>query len=340
MSINQDVESFIEYIGAKSRNTEKTYRAAVDHFSQYLQDKGITADASPAMITPELLHHYPAWLMKQTWQPNQYAEVRPLGENTCALYLVATGNLITYLAKLKRLTTFDPSDIEAVRDTFRHATSPKRPPIHQRLPSDEIVDALVAAARVEPAFADDVKPASRRRAILTQRRNLAILITLQRTGLRVSEVVALRRKDLNLAKQGVYVAGKGRKTRFVPLHDEVLSEIQAYLDLRQDGELPAPLSDHPVFCRHDKRASDNRRLPLTTRSVWDIIDSLMTQAGLTERFHCSPHSMRHYFATRLLDKTGDLSLVQDALGHSDPKTTRIYAKVNEKKLADAVRGLD
>lgn len=101
-----------------------------------------------------------------------------------------------------------------------------------------------------------------------------------------------------------------------------------------------PLADHPVFCRHDRRGSDSRRLPLTTRSVWDIVDSLMNLANLTERSHCLPHSLRHYFATRLLDKTGDLALVQDALGHSDPKTTRIYAKGNEKKLADAVRGLD
>lgn len=340
MSLNTDIESFIEFVGAKSENTAKTYRAAIDHLLRYLDENGLTPDASPALLTPEMFHRYPAWLMKQTWQPNQHADPRPLGENTCALYFVAAGNLLRYLAKLKRLAAFDPGDIEAVRDTLRRTTAPKRPPIHQKLPSDEIVDALIAAARVEPAPDDDVKPSAYRRALLTQRRNLAILVTLQRTGLRVSELVALRRKDLNLAKQGAYVAGKGRKIRFVPLHDEVLSEIQTYLDLRHDGELMLPLADHPVFCRHDKRASDSRRLPLTTRSVWDIVDSLMTLANLTERFHCSPHSLRHYFATRLLDKTGDLSLVQDALGHSDPKTTRIYAKGNEKKLADAVRGLD
>jgi len=345
-TLQTDVEAFLEYIGANSPRTRRTYRAAIRHLLAYLQDVWKPGDEqlTAAKLTPEMLHRYPGWLARQTWQLTSHADPQLLAESTRALYLVAAGNLLTYLTKLKRLTHFDAADIEAVRDTFRRATAVKQAPIHQKVPPDDVVQALIAAARTDPSPpAEKTKsppPATLRRKKLIQKRDLALLITLQRTGLRVSELVELRRKNLDLSRKGAWVSGKGRKTRFVPFHDAALAAIQTYLKLRQDGQLIAPLGDHPLFCRHDKRAQIDRRLPLTTRAVRDIIDKLSDRAHLSDRFHCTPHSLRHFFATRLLRKTGDLALVQDALGHSDPKTTRIYAQTSPEKLAKAVRGLD
>jgi integrase/recombinase XerC len=78
-------------------------------------------------------------------------------------------------------------------------------------------------------------------------------------------------------------------------------------------------------------------LPLTTRSVQNVIKDLSEQANLSERFNLSPHSLRHYFANGLLEYTGNLALVQEALGHQDPKTTRGYTKIRVDEIAAKVK---
>ena len=147
--LSNDIESFLNYIGAKSEQTYRTYRTAVQHLVNYLQEEwNLSGETSPAsLLTPEMFHQYPAWLARQTWKPSQHAQPRLLSENTQSLYLTAAGNLLTYLTKLKRLAGFDPADIEAIRDTFRRASSAKQAPIHQKVPPDDIVSALIEAAR-------------------------------------------------------------------------------------------------------------------------------------------------------------------------------------------------
>jgi integrase/recombinase XerC/integrase/recombinase XerD len=123
--------------------------------------------------------------------------------------------------------------------------------------------------------------------------------------------------------------GKGRKDREVLFSDRAWAAIQNYLRARQDGTEKRPLSSLPVFSRHDRGAGD-RVLPLSTRSVQNSFVGLASRAGILERFHLTPHTLRHYFATEFLSETGDLALTQYALGHASPATTRIYAKTKRE----------
>jgi site-specific recombinase XerD len=90
----------------------------------------------------------------------------------------------------------------------------------------------------------------------------------------------------------------------------------------------------PLFARHDRRVS-TKVLPMTTDGVRLVFNELARAARI--EIVMTPHSLRHAFATKMLDATGDLAVVQDMLGHSSPATTRIYAKVSSKRMRDAHR---
>lgn len=130
------------------------------------------------------------------------------------------------------------------------------------------------------------------------------------------------------------VTGKGDKQRIVYFDDVAWQAIQGYLKVRADGAKGRALYQLPVFARHDRRAG-TQVLPLTTDGVRMIFSQLARAAEI--EVHMTPHSMRHAFATKILESTGDLAVVQDMLGHASPVTTRVYAKVSNKKIREAHR---
>lgn len=130
------------------------------------------------------------------------------------------------------------------------------------------------------------------------------------------------------------MTGKGDKQRIVYFDDQAWQAIQEYLQARNDGERGRALYRLPVFARHDRRAS-SQTLPLTTDTVRLVFKQLATDAQI--EITLTPHSLRHAFATRVLEATSDLAVVQDMLGHASPETTRIYAKVSNKKMRAAHR---
>jgi len=105
--------------------------------------------------------------------------------------------------------------------------------------------------------------------------------------------------------------------------------LKVYLQARQDGGDPRALTRLPVFCGHGNR-SGRVPSPLTTRHVARIIQELAEKAGIAE-VGVTPHYFRHVFATRALERTENLALVQDMLGHASPATTRVYAKTDERQ---------
>jgi len=153
------------------------------------------------------------------------------------------------------------------------------------------------------------------------------------------EMVKLKREDLDYARQGAWVTGKGRKTRFVAFDDEAWATIETYLTERHDEVLMMQMAQHPLFCRHDRAVKAGSRLPLSVRSVQQLIKQLSEQADIARKFNLSPHSLRHYFADGLLAFTGNLALVQEALGHQDPKTTRGYTKIKVEEIAASVQAM-
>jgi site-specific recombinase XerD len=161
-----------------------------------------------------------------------------------------------------------------------------------------------------------------------------MLEALRASGMRVGELVRLKRDDLDYRTRSARVTGKGDKQRIVYFDDAAWRAIQAYLKMRNDGAKGRALYQLPLFARHDRRASD-RVLPLTTDTVRWVFNQLARDANI--EITMTPHSLRHAFATKILEATGDLALVQDMLGHSSPTTTRIYAKVSSKRMRDAHR---
>jgi integrase/recombinase XerC len=150
----------------------------------------------------------------------------------------------------------------------------------------------------------------------TRRRDLAILELLYASGLRVSELSGLDVSALDRADRVVRVLGKGRKERIVPFGEQAARALDAWLSLR--GEQPGPLFTNP------------RGRRLSVRSVHTIVRRSARAAGITRRV--SPHTLRHTFATHLLDGGADLRMIQELLGHSRLSTTQRYTHVASDQL--------
>jgi integrase/recombinase XerC len=199
-----------------------------------------------------------------------------------------------------------------------------------KLPPEDAVLALLDAAR--QAKSEPNRP----RQELARLRNIAMLEALRSSGMRVGELVGLKRDNLDYRTHSASVIGKGDKQRIVYFDQSAWKAIQVYLQARADGAKGRALYQLPLFARHDK-GSGKRTMPLTTETVRKVFAQLAEAAGI--EISMTPHSLRHSFATKMLEATGDLALVQDMLGHSSPATTRIYAKVSSKRMQEAHRAV-
>lgn len=151
-------------------------------------------------------------------------------------------------------------------------------------------------------------------------RDRAILETLYSTGLRVSELVSLKVRDVDLIGGSLRVTGKGRKERLVPVGSYSVRAIREYLKTLK----PQAREDHqPMF-------QNRLGSTLTDRSVRRILNGYLQKVSIQQKI--SPHALRHSFATHLLDRGADLRSVQELLGHSSLATTQIYTHVTTERL--------
>jgi integrase/recombinase XerC len=154
-------------------------------------------------------------------------------------------------------------------------------------------------------------------------RDRAILETMYSAGLRVSELVGINLDDLDLTGGLVRVRGKGKKERLAPLGSFAIKAIQDWLKARQPAKTLPVKFGSPVFLnRFGKR--------LTTRSIARMLEKYLKVTGLDLR--TSPHTLRHSFATHLLDRGADIRSVQELLGHKSLVTTQIYTHVSTAGL--------
>ena len=158
------------------------------------------------------------------------------------------------------------------------------------------------------------------------RRDRALLELLYSAGLRVSEVIALRPSNLDLDANCVRVIGKGSRERVVPLGSHARARLDDYLGLAR----PALAAGHRV---RPELFLSHRGVPLSRQAVWKLLKRYLRRACLDPRV--SPHSLRHAFATHLLDGGADLRAVQAMLGHADVATTQIYTHVAPRRLREA-----
>ena len=156
------------------------------------------------------------------------------------------------------------------------------------------------------------------------RRARAILELLYATGIRCAELVGLDLGDVDIGARTVRVLGKGSKERIVPFGQPALAALQAYLPAR-DNARP---KTQALFVN----ARGGR---LTDRSVRQIVSHRVKQVAMTRRL--SPHSLRHSFATHLLERGADLRAIQELLGHASLSTTQRYTHVNARHILDIYR---
>lgn len=153
-------------------------------------------------------------------------------------------------------------------------------------------------------------------------RNKAMLELMYATGIRCSEVVNLKISDIDFGQKIILVHGKGEKDRYVPFHDYAKKWLVSYLE-EVRGELVVHQDHSYVFV-------NNRGNHMTNRGVEDILNRIAYQYDSTMKIH--PHTIRHSFATHMLDAGLDIRLVQQLLGHSSLSTTQIYTHITKEKL--------
>lgn len=173
------------------------------------------------------------------------------------------------------------------------------------------VDAMIAAT--DPSTCDG-------------QRNRAILETLYSCGLRVSELTDLKISNIFEAEHYIMVYGKGRKQRIVPISDSALREIKNYFHFRYELEVKPGYQDH-VFLNRFGSA-------LSRMMVFNIVKRYAQEAGVQKEI--SPHTMRHTFATHLLEGGANLRAIQMMLGHEQISTTEIYTKVDRQMLREEI----
>jgi integrase/recombinase XerC len=157
-------------------------------------------------------------------------------------------------------------------------------------------------------------------------RDRAILETLYSTGIRVSELVALNMDDIDFLGEVVHIRGKGKKERIAPIGSSALQVIQHYMEYRNKRAQSNGNFDSKVLFvnKHGKR--------LSTRSVRRKMDKYLKMSGLDPDI--SPHTLRHSFATHMLNNGADLRSVQELLGHQSLSTTQIYTHLTTTRLKE------
>ncbi len=156
-------------------------------------------------------------------------------------------------------------------------------------------------------------------------RNAAMIWLLYATGLRVSELVNLELKELNLPARIVNTIGKGGKQRLIPVADCTAALVRRYLETARGRFVRSGRQDDAVFLT-------NRGTRYTRAGFWKLLRRYSVAAGLERPV--SPHVLRHSFATHLLDGGADLRVIQQLLGHADLTTTEIYTQVSRARLRE------
>jgi integrase/recombinase XerC len=289
--------AFLRYLAAEknaSPHTLKSYGTDLRQFEAFLAAEGV----APSALTTR---HIRAFLVA--------LHARGLDPASVGRKLAAVRSWLRFLV---RRGVID-------RNVAREVRGPRLPrKLVSFLPVDEAHDLMTAPSRTMGGLggASRTPPSSKQIAGANPARDTAILELLYASGLRVSELTGLDRDDMDLKERTVRVLGKGRKERIVPFGSKAARALEIWLGAR--GEQPGPLF----------LASRGGRM--NPRTVYGLVRGSARRAGITRKV--SPHTLRHSFATHLLDGGADLRAIQELLGHSRLSTTQRYTHVGAEHL--------
>ena len=178
-----------------------------------------------------------------------------------------------------------------------------------------------------------IQKKERKGSFVRMLRNTAILEVFYATGIRLSELVSLNIKSFSIGEMLVKVVGKGNKERIIPFGNKALEALSRYLKERSlnwnsNGEIP-------IFCGWSEKRISNRLVQIILK---DYLSTVLRSLDIRDPKGTSPHTLRHTFATHLLEADVDIRVIQELLGHSSISSTQIYTKVDTKKLIEVYKG--
>ncbi len=301
----QWLDQFAQYLEFERNYSANTIRAYVNDLKQLIEGELPGPPSNEGIKTPGTLE---AEKLKDYIQSIQDRYSR----QTVVRKVSAIRSFCRYLRR-EQLIEEDPSKLV------------RGPKLSRRLPS------CLDRDEIQKLFdATQIPQGDETAESLSRLRDRAILETLYATGMRVSELSAARVGDLNLESMEMRVLGKGSRERVVLLNQGATDCLKRYLDARALAEKTSIAPDAPNPAPEEPLFVSRQATPLSTRSVHRIVLKYARLAGLTKLI--TPHTLRHSFATHLLEGGADLRVVQDLLGHSSISTTQIYTHVSLERL--------
>lgn len=290
MDIISDYKDYLIIEKNFSEHTAISYINDVKGFEDFLIKEGLAKDLLGAR-RPRLARNYISYLDNQDFK-----------KKTIARKLSSLKNFYNYLIFKELIEENIFSDIKA-------------PKVAKTLPhiiDEEAINYLFDSI-------DTSKPLGYR--------NLVILDLLYSCGVRASELINLEIKDIYLSSGQILIHGKGKKDRYIILHDKLIEEIRHYLSF-----VRVTLLSKGDDTNQQKLFINYKGGPLTVRGLRVILNQLIKDSGETYAIH--PHMLRHAFATTMLNHGADLRVVQELLGHEHLKSTQIYTHVSKEQLKE------
>ncbi|WP_408956342.1 site-specific tyrosine recombinase/integron integrase [Natroniella sp. ANB-PHB2] len=298
----QAVQSFLKYLIAErgySELTVKEYELDLKLFARYLKRE---FNYSEENLTIDEINEF---------QISEFlGDIILVKDNSAATRNRKLYSLRSFFKFLKKKGFRETNPVESIEPT---KTKLKSEPVY--LSYKEIKEYLKAIKSYDSK---------------NRNRDLAIIKTFLYCGLRISELVSLNINDINYQDQSIKFYGKGNKERYVPLHKEVIDAIKNYLPDRKQITPNNTDAKKALFL-------SNRGNRISTRTVQKMVKKYAKKAGIKNAESITPHKLRHTFASMLYQRTKDLRVLQELLGHSDISTTQIYTHTDKEQRKHAVQ---
>lgn len=288
--------NYLEVIKNKSPKTVEQYDRHLKKFNEYIEEKlGQSKDFKVEDITLEIAEEFRSYL---------YKKKRSISIKTANAYMITLRSFLKFLER-KWIKSLSATSIDLIKQEERHVE-------------------FLTPEELERLFSTPDTNT------ITWTRDLAIMNCIYSTGLRISELTNLNRKDIDLKRKEFAVRWKWRKVRVVFLTQESADLIKKYLDKRYDNF-------SPLFIRHNTSHEnieelDDEKVRLTRFFITTMVKKYAIKAYILKDI--SAHTLRHSFATTLLANGADLRAIQEMLWHSSITTTQVYTHVTNKRLKE------